>query len=46
MAKSLVVDSDGHILQPADMWETLPEAKVQGPGHKDPGGQQGFARRD
>lgn len=29
MAKSLVVDSDGHILEPADMWERYLEPEYR-----------------
>ncbi|HXR36455.1 MAG TPA: hypothetical protein VN754_10925, partial [Candidatus Binataceae bacterium] len=29
MAKSLVVDSDGHVLEPADMWERYLEPKFR-----------------
>ena len=29
MAKSLVVDSDGHVLEPADMWERYLEPKFK-----------------
>ena len=29
MAKSMVVDSDGHVLEPADMWERYLEPKYR-----------------